>query len=294
MPELPEVETVRRGLAPALVGHVVTHVDQRRGDLRIPFPDGFAERLAGRRIEALERRAKYILAPLDDGSVLVLHLGMSGRVTIGWPDAHRRALGAYVHDTGGMAAHDHLVLTMSNGAVVTYNDPRRFGLVTLIPAAALAAHDLFRGLGVEPLGPDLDARYLAHRARDRRSDLKSFLLDQRIIAGLGNIYVCEALFRAKLSPFRAAGTLARASGAPSVRAERLVPEIRAVLEEAIAAGGSSLRDYRHADGALGYFQHRFRVYGREGEPCVTPGCRGIVQRHSQAGRSTFACPHCQR
>ena len=290
MPELPEVETVRRGLEPVLVGQRIARVEQRRPDLRIPFPENFGARLTGRRVNTLTRRAKYLLAHLDDGAVLIIHLGMSGRISI----AGLGQLGEFTHNQGNRNAHDHVVLRLSNGIEIVYNDARRFGLMDLTTTTDLATHPLLAGLGVEPLGPDLTAEYLARNAAGRRSDLKSFLLDQRIIAGLGNIYVCEALFRARLEPSRAAGTLATPKGKPNERTRVLIPHIQAVLAEAIEAGGSTLRDYTQADGSMGYFQHSFHVYGREGEPCLTPACRGKVRRKVQGGRSTFFCPVCQR
>jgi formamidopyrimidine-DNA glycosylase len=290
MPELPEVETIRRGLEPVLVGARITRVEQRRADLRFPFPDNFGPRLTDRTVVSLARRAKYLLAHLDDGAVLIIHLGMSGRISI----KGAGQLGAFTHDQGNRSVHDHVVLRLASGTEIVYNDPRRFGLMELATAAALDTHPLLAGLGVEPLGPDLTPEHVARHAAGRRSDLKSFLLDQRIIAGLGNIYVCEALFRTHLEPTRAASCLATASGKPNARAAALIPHIRAVLEEAIAAGGSTLNDYAQADGSLGYFQHSFHVYGREGEPCLAPACRGIVRRTVQAGRSTFFCPVCQR
>jgi formamidopyrimidine-DNA glycosylase len=294
MPELPEVETVRRGLEPVLTGRRFRHVVQRRPDLRFPLPERFSARLEGRKVERLERRAKYILAHLDSGEVLTMHLGMTGRFTNAPPHGRKRQLGEFTYEHGADQTHDHVVFTMSNGATITYNDARRFGYMTLLPETELAEHPHFKGLGVEPLGNELNADYLARRAQGRKADLKAFLMDQRIVAGLGNIYVCEALWRSHLSPDRAARTLATRSGKPTPAAERLVQAIRAVLEDAIAAGGSTLRDYKQADGSLGYFQHRFAVYGREGEPCLTPGCRGKVRRKTQGGRSTFACPVCQR
>jgi len=295
MPELPEVETVRRGLEPVLAGRRFRRVEQRRPDLRFPLPERFAARLEGRTVERLERRAKYILAHLDSGEVLTMHLGMTGRFTISAPGgANGRQLGEFAHEHGADPTHDHVVFTMSGGAVITYNDARRFGYMTLMPEAALAAHPHFKGLGVEPLGNELNADYLARRAFGKKTDLKAFLMDQRIIAGLGNIYVCEALWRAHLGPDRPAHRLATRGGRPTPAAERLVTAIRVVLEEAIAAGGSTLRDYKQADGSLGLFQHRFAVYDREGEPCLTRGCRGKVRRTTQGGRSTFACRVCQR
>lgn len=295
MPELPEVETVRRGLEPVLVGGRIARVEQRRSDLRFPFPEHFAERLENKTVSSLGRRAKYLLARLSSGEALVMHLGMSGRFTITLPHQGKpRQIGEYTYDTGADPAHDHVVFTMEDGTTITYNDPRRFGCMLLIPEEDLDNHPLFAGLGVEPLGNELTADYLAAKARGRKADIKAFLMDQRIVAGLGNIYVCEALYRAGISPKRSANCLANASGKPMSRAERLVSAIRSVLQDAIDAGGSTLRDYRQADGTIGAFQHTFSVYGREGEPCLTPGCRGIVQRIVQGGRSTFYCSKCQR
>jgi formamidopyrimidine-DNA glycosylase len=295
MPELPEVETVRLGLEPVLCGRRFVRVDQRRKDLRFPLPERFAERLRGRRVKRLERRAKYLLAHLDRGEVLAMHLGMTGRFIVSKPGlAHARTLGEYSYEHGKDAKHDHVVFTMSGGAVVTYNDPRRFGYMTLIAAKDLEHDAFFAGLGVEPLGADFDPAYLARRAFGRRVDLKALLMDQRIVAGLGNIYVCEALFRAGLHPGKPASRLASRSSAPTPHAKRLVIAIKTVLEDAIRAGGSTLRDYKQADGSDGAFQNEFQVYGREGWPCVKAGCRGIVRRKVQGGRSTFACPVCQR
>jgi formamidopyrimidine-DNA glycosylase len=294
MPELPEVETVRRGLAPAMEGATILRAEVRRPDLRFPFPADFAGRLQGRRIEALARRAKYLLADLDDGTVLVMHLGMTGRFTVTLPSGPAEAPGVFHHETGGDAAHDHVVLHLSGGTRIVYNDARRFGFMTLVPRATLDDHPLFEGMGVEPLGNELDGAALARLFRGKAAPLKAALLDQRLVAGLGNIYVSEALHRAGLSPRRAAGTLARKGGGPTAAADRLAAEIKAVLAEAVEAGGSSLRDYAHTDGSLGYFQHAFRVYDREGEPCPRPGCRGVVRRLVQSGRSTFFCGVCQR
>ncbi len=295
MPELPEVETVRRGLEPVMAGRRIEYVEQRRPDLRFALPDRFVERLSGRRIDRLTRRAKYLMAEIEGGDVLAMHLGMTGRFTVSVSGGVNGAqLGEFTQDAGGNPAHDHVVFGMEGGVSVTYNDARRFGYMSLIDAAALATHPHFARLGVEPIGDDLDADYLARKATGRKSDLKAFLMDQRIVAGLGNIYVCEALFRAGLSPKRVAAALARKTGRPTEGAERLVPAIKGVLEAAIAAGGSTLSDYRQADGSLGLFQKSFGVYGREGEPCVRPGCRGSVQRIIQAGRSTFYCSVCQR
>jgi formamidopyrimidine-DNA glycosylase len=270
-------------------------VEQRRRDLRFPLPPRFVERLTGRRIKRLGRRAKYILVHLEGGEVLAIHLGMTGRFIVSRAgQGNGLTLGEYEYDHGKDARHDHLVFTVSGGATVTYNDARRFGYMTLIPEAELETDAFFAGLGVEPLGPDLDAAYLAQRALGRKSDLKAFLMDQRIVAGLGNIYVCEALFRAGLDPWKPASRLATRTGKPTSAAERLAPAIKAVLADAIRAGGSTLRDYKQADGSAGRFQNEFSVYGREGEPCARPGCRGTVRRKVQGGRSTFHCPACQR
>jgi formamidopyrimidine-DNA glycosylase len=293
MPELPEVETVRRGLAPAMVGSTFVSVDQRRPDLRFPFPDKFAARLTGRRIEALGRRAKYLLADLDDGQVLVMHLGMSGSFRI--EDTSESAQpGGFYHAKPKDAAHDHVVFHLSNGKRIVYNDPRRFGFMQLIPRPELHEHPLFRNVGIEPLGNELDGAALARLFAGKAAPLKAALLDQTLIAGLGNIYVSEALHRAGLSPRRAAGTLAHKNGTPTERAALLASVIRDVLEEAVEAGGSSLRDHRQADGALGYFQHRFRVYDKEGAPCPRDKCGGTVKRIVQSGRASFYCGKCQK
>lgn len=296
MPELPEVETVRRGLAPVMEGARFAKVEQRRPDLRFPFPPDFARRLKGRRVEQLERRAKYLIARLDDGALLAMHLGMSGRFTIanGAGQGAPETPGEFVHAAGGDARHDHVVFTMSNRAVIRYNDARRFGYMTLVEPGGMEAHPLFKGLGVEPLGGEMTPAFLAARASGRAQPLKAFLLDQRVIAGLGNIYVCEALHRAALSPVRPASALAGKAGGPSPEGRKLTQAIIAVLGDAVAAGGSSLRDYRQADGSLGYFQHTFRVYGREGEVCPRRGCGGMIERRVQNGRSTFYCPRCQK
>lgn len=301
MPELPEVETVRASLERALVGERLARVEVRRADLRFPFPDRFADRLAGRRITAVTRRAKYLWLHLDGGEILVVHLGMTGRFVLaraapGGSGRGRRGkvLGTYEHDSGHLPQHDHVLFKTAGGTSVTYNDPRRFGYMLLLDAATIESHALFRALGAEPLGNALDAEMLAARACGRRTDLKAFLMDQRNIAGLGNIYVCEALFRAGLSPRRRAATLAGRGGHANDRAVRLVPAIRQVLTEAVAAGGSTLRDYRRPDGSAGAFQTRHDVYDRAGEPCRRPGCGGTVKRITQAGRSTFYCPVCQK
>jgi formamidopyrimidine-DNA glycosylase len=295
MPELPEVETVRRGLEPAMLGARIIRVEQRRPDLRFPFPDAFCERLTGRGIVALGRRAKYLLLDLDDGLVLVMHLGMSGSFRVeGGEPTDADSPGAFHYDRSKMAAHDHVVFHLSNGRRVTYNDPRRFGFMDLVSRQALPEHPFFAGLGIEPLGNALNGASLASLMQGRRTPLKAALLDQKLIAGLGNIYVCEALHRASLSPRRAAGTLARKNGAPTDRAKLLAETIREVLEAALLSGGSSLRDHRLTDGTMGYFQHNFRVYDREGEACPTPGCAGHVERIVQSGRATYFCSKCQR
>ena len=296
MPELPEVETVRRGLEPAMQDARFVKVEVHRGDLRWPLPKDFARRLEGTTVTGLGRRAKYLLADLSSGDVLLMHLGMSGSFHVFKAGAGSGAqkLSRYYHERENHAAHDHVVFHMSLGAIVTFNDPRRFGFMKLVPRQKLDTEPLLRGLGPEPLGNAFDAATLARACRGKKTSLKAALLDQRVVAGLGNIYVCEALFRAKLSPKRQASTIATRNGAPNERAEHLVAAIRAVLNEAIRAGGSSLRDHRQTDGELGLFQHNFRVYDREGEPCPTPGCGGTIKRIVQNGRSTFFCPVCQK
>jgi formamidopyrimidine-DNA glycosylase len=292
MPELPEVETVRRGLAPVMEGAAIEAVELNRKDLRFPLPHRFRARLAGRRVVALRRRAKYLLAELDDGATLLMHLGMSGSFRI---DRSGVLAGeAFRHPRGKDAAHDHVVFHFAGGARIVYNDPRRFGFMLLLKAGERDTHPFLAGLGPEPVDGGLDALYLARRFAGRSAPLKAALLDQRTVAGLGNIYVCEALWRARLSPRRAAGTLTRTSGEPTARLASLAAAIGAVIAEAVEAGGSSLRDYVRADGELGLFQHRFAVYDREGEPCLRKGCRGVVRRIVQSGRSTFFCPVCQR
>lgn len=278
MPELPEVETVCRGLAPVMEGHVLASVVQRRPNLRTPFPDDFVGRLTGRRIDQLTRRAKYVVAYLDDGQVLLIHLGMSGRMTVIEPGA------GVLPDAG---KHDHVDFVMETGVLVRFNDPRRFGLMALSHVDELATHPMLAGIGPEPLGNQFNSHMLAEALAKRKSPIKTTLLDQRLVAGLGNIYVCEALFRSRIDPLRAANSLSL------LEIDLLYREIRDVLEDAIKAGGSSLRDHRQANGELGYFQHNFRIYGREGEPCITPECDGTVGRLVQGGRSTFFCGKCQ-
>jgi len=294
MPELPEVETIRLGLAPVLEGRRIVRVEQRRRDLRFPLPDRFVERLTGRRIERLERRAKYILIHLDGDEVLAVHLGMTGRFSVSARGKRARECATFRYPQRGGAKHDHLVFFISGGAVVTYNDARRFGYMTLIAGPDLTHNPYLRGLGVEPLSADLNAAYLARRAHGKRADVKALLMDQRIIAGIGNIYACEALFRAGIDPCKPAARLATKSEAPTPLAGRLVAAVQAVLKQAIGAGGSTLRDYQQADGRVGNFQSQFQIYGREGEPCLRPSCRGTVRRKTQGGRSTFYCPVCQR
>jgi formamidopyrimidine-DNA glycosylase len=322
MPELPEVETVRRGLEPILVGNQFSQVEQRRPDLRFPLPRRFGERLAGRTVEALDRRAKYLLARLDDGEVLVMHLGMTGNFSIDHANGHYTSPsrgGRAAHPAGwadtapltptGFAPareatlsvkgrvgvkHEHIVFHMQDGTRLRYTDARRFGYMDLIPIGSLDSHALFKGLGVEPLSPAFTPEWLASCLKGKATSIKAALVDQRLIAGLGNIYACEALFKAGISPLKLAGTLATKSGKPTKKTEALVAAIKAVLDDAIKAGGSSLRDYKRTDGRLGRFQHRFKVYGREGKHCSKKGCGGTVRRIVQGGRSTFYCATCQR
>jgi len=296
MPELPEVETVRRGLQPVFEGALIRKVEQRRPDLRFPFPVDFTSRLAGRRTVSLGRRAKYLLVHLDDGLVLICHLGMSGSFRI---EAEGESVlpGEFHYERSKDAAHDHVVFHLltpaGEQARVVFNDPRRFGFMLLAPADKLEEHPMLAGLGVEPTGNALDGALLSDLLRGRQTSLKAALLDQRLIAGLGNIYVSEALWRAALSPRRTAATIAGKPGRTGLRSERLAEAIRATIADAIAAGGSTLRDYVQADGSLGYFQHSFSVYDREDEPCLREGCGGTIRRIVQNGRSTFYCPKCQ-
>ena len=297
MPELPEVETVRRGLASAMLGRRISGVKLNRRDLRFPLPQDFAARLEGRTVEAIGRRGKYIIAALSEGESLLMHLGMSGRFTI-FPTVGKASHpGEFRFEEramlGGRGIHDHVVFSLDDGTTIVYSDPRRFGVMDLVPAAELASHRLMKGLGVEPLGRGLTPRYLAQAFAGRTAPLKAALLDQKLIAGLGNIYVCEALFRSGLSPTRRAGSLVK-NLKPDPRLRTLVREIRSVLKRAITAGGSTLRDYAGTDGASGAYQHRFSVYDRPGKPCVRRGCTGKIRRLVQSGRSTFYCPVCQR
>jgi formamidopyrimidine-DNA glycosylase len=293
MPELPEVETVRRGLQPVMEGARFVRVEARRPDLRRPLPKEFVRRLEGRSVTGLGRRAKYLLADLSSGDVLMMHLGMSGSFRVVEEGAENTP-GDFHHPRSDDRAHDHIVFHMSSGARISFNDPRRFGLMLLVPRAELLDHPLIKEIGPEPLGNEFDATLLAAACHGKKTSLKAALSDQKVVAGLGNIYVCEALHRARLSPKRRASTIASRTGAPNERATALVDAIKAVLGDAIKAGGSSLRDHRRTDGELGYFQHHFRVYDREGARCVTPGCKGTVKRIVQGGRSTFFCPVCQR
>jgi formamidopyrimidine-DNA glycosylase len=281
MPELPEVETVRRGLAPVLTGKRLERVEQRRADLRFPFPEGFVQRLTGARVLSVDRRAKYLTMPLDRGDALVCHLGMSGRFDI---DRHR--IGVFAESVGDDPKHEHVVFITEEGVRIAFFDPRRFGYMDLIPAERLADHPWFKGLGSEPLSDDFDGVALLKAIKGKKQNIKVTLLDQRVVAGVGNIYACEALFAAKIAPTRPAGDL------KATEAGRVAEAVKSVLAEAIEAGGSTLRDFAQTDGQLGYFQHRFKVYGREGEPCLG-ACRGTVARIVQAGRSTFYCPACQ-
>jgi formamidopyrimidine-DNA glycosylase len=293
MPELPEVETVRKGLEPILVGNAFARVEQRRKDLRFPLPKHFAERLKGRTVEALDRRAKYLLARLDDGEVLVMHLGMTGRLSIDHANGEAETPGRFVHSQAGPPKHEHIVFHLGDGATIRYSDARRCGLMDIVSADGLSSYALFKGLGVEPLSASFTPEWLATKLKGKATSIKAALIDQRLIAGLGNIYACEALFRARISPKRLAGTLATKTGKATQKTKALVDSVKAVLEDAIKSGGSSLRDYKRADGSLGEFQHRFNVYGREGKPCARKGCGGTVRRIVQGGRSTFYCPTCQ-
>lgn len=281
MPELPEVETVRRGLAPVMEGCRIETLIVNRPDLRFPFPARFCERVSGSVIQRFARRAKFLILELSSGENLVMHLGMSGRFTAAMGDA-----AVYASEATSNPKHDHVVFIMQNGAQITYNDPRRFGFMEIWPAASFDAYPRLKEMGPEPLSNDFNAAYLGAALAGRRTPIKAALLDQSVIAGLGNIYVCEALYRASISPRRKASTI------PGLRAQRLAPQINAVICEAIEAGGSSISDFTNASGELGYFQHRFAVYGREGEPCLK--CANPIKRIVQAGRSSFYCGNCQR
>lgn len=283
MPELPEVETVRRGLNPVMEGQMIERAEVRRAGLRFPFPARMSERLTGATVLRLRRRSKYILADLSTNETVLIHLGMSGRMQISGV-----TLGDFHYDHQPVQKHDHVILHMAGGGRVTFNDARRFGVMDILPTDGAEGHKLLSGIGPEPLGNDFHEAYLADALKPRKSPIKTALLDQKLVAGLGNIYVCEVLHRTGISPTRRADRLS------VPRAASLVPAIRDVLSEAIESGGSSLKDYRQADGELGYFQHSFRAYGREGEPCPTPDCQGEIRRIVQSGRSTFYCAQCQR
>jgi formamidopyrimidine-DNA glycosylase len=293
MPELPEVETVRRGLQPVMEGSKILKAEARRKDLRFPFQKDFTARLTGQTVTGLGRRAKYLMADLTSGDVLLMHLGMSGsfRVLNG---GSQSTPGDFHYPRSEDRAHDHVVFHMSSGSAVVFNDPRRFGYMKIIARNALEDEPLLQGLGPEPLGNEFNADMLARACHNKKTSLKAALLDQRVVAGLGNIYVCEALYRARLSPRRLAAILSTKKGETTDHARRLVEEIHIVLNQAIKAGGSSLRDHRQTSGELGYFQHSFQVYDREGEKCQTQRCVGIVRRFTQVGRSTFWCPKCQK
>ncbi|WP_458759064.1 bifunctional DNA-formamidopyrimidine glycosylase/DNA-(apurinic or apyrimidinic site) lyase [Afipia sp. TerB] len=293
MPELPEVETVRRGLQPVMEGQRIARVETRRGDLRFPFQKDFVARLNGQTVTGLGRRAKYLLADLTSGDVLVMHLGMSGSFRVALAEGETTP-GEFHYARSEDRTHDHVIFHMASGAVISFNDPRRFGAMKIVARDEIEDEPMLRGLGPEPLGNEFDAAMLAQACAGKKTSLKAALLDQRVVAGLGNIYVCEALFRAHLSPRRLAATLATKKGEATERAGHLVDAIHAVLNAAIKAGGSSLRDHRRTDGELGYFQHSFQVYDREGEKCPTPKCKGTVKRFVQNGRSTFWCPSCQK
>jgi len=285
MPELPEVETVRRGLAAVMEGRPIVEVLVRRGDLRRPLPEGFAAALTGRTVNSIDRRAKYLLFHLDDGTVMIAHLGMSGRMVIEQP-ADTLQPGRFAQPSASGGKHEHIVFSMGNGTQIRFSDPRRFGLMDLATEETLAAHPLLASIGPEPLDVSLDGAALAARLAGKRTPIKSAMLDQRIVAGLGNIYVCETLFAAGISPRRSAYTV------QGGRADRLMRSIRSVLLAAIEAGGSTLRDHVAPTGEIGYFQHNFKVYGREDEPC--PSCDRPIHRIVQSGRSTFFCSLCQR
>jgi formamidopyrimidine-DNA glycosylase len=293
MPELPEVETVRRGLQPVMEGFKIVKAEARRKDLRFPFQKDFVKRLEGQTVTGLGRRAKYLMADLGSGDVLLMHLGMSGSFRV-VSDESNSAPGVFHHPRNEDRAHDHVLFHMSSGPSIVFNDPRRFGYMKILARSEIEHDPLLKDLGPEPLGNAFDAAMLAHSCANKKTSLKAALLDQRVVAGLGNIYVCEALFRSHLSPRRLAATLATKKGEPTDHAKRLVTAIHGVLNQAIKAGGSSLRDHRQTSGELGYFQHSFQVYDREGEQCQTAGCKGIVKRFTQNGRSTFWCPTCQK
>jgi formamidopyrimidine-DNA glycosylase len=297
MPELPEVETVRMGLAPVMVGARFEKIILNRNNLRFSFDSKFQKRLEGGTITALTRRAKYIIVHVahpQREEALIMHLGMSGRFRIEHPSHITPLDEAFFHQPTAYEKHDHVVFHLSKGAQVIYNDARRFGFMDVVEATRISENKHLKNLGLEPLSNDMNAHALATCFKGVKAPLKAALLDQKHIAGLGNIYVCEALFRAKLHPQAPASLLADPAGQPTPAAMRLAPIIVQVLQEAVAAGGSTLRDFAHADGSMGYFQHAFQVYDREGKPCMAPSCLGVVERFTQSGRSTYFCPKCQR
>ncbi len=296
MPELPEVETVKRGLAPVMEGARISHVELRRKNLRFPFPENFDETLKGQKITSLGRRAKYLLVDLENDVTVIMHLGMSGSFRIEVDD-NSQIPGVFHHDRSKISAHDHVIIHLDQPkgrARIIYNDPRRFGFMDLTARSQLEEHSFFKNLGVEPVGNALSSQLLAQLFTNKAAPIKAALLDQRLIAGLGNIYVCEALHQAGISPIRKAGSLVGKAGQPLKQLMPLADIIRDVIRKAIEAGGSSLRDHRQADGNLGYFQHQFKVYDREDEACSKPGCGGTISRIVQSGRSSFYCPKCQK
>lgn len=296
MPELPEVETVRRGLAPVMEGAIISYVRLNRANLRFPFPADFRDKLEGKTILSVGRRAKYLVVELSGANLLVMHLGMSGSFRIELEN-ETSLPGVFHHPRSDARKHDHVLFHLDSRigpAVVIYNDPRRFGYMDLVPRSEAGTSKHFAGIGIEPTGNSLDGTMLSGLFAGKAAPLKAALLDQRLIAGLGNIYVCEALWRARLSPRRKASTICRKGGLATPRSELLASSIRQVIAEAINAGGSSLRDHRQTDGSLGYFQHTFNVYDREGKPCRTEGCSRPIRRIAQSGRSTFYCPACQK
>jgi formamidopyrimidine-DNA glycosylase len=296
VPELPEVETVKRGLEPALLGRRFRQIELRRKDLRFPFPEGMAEKMSGAQVEALERRAKYILVHCSNGKTLILHLGMTGRFTIVKPDGNSFEPGAFYHEVGGQTEpgpHDHVIWHLDDGTRVIYNDARRFGFMDWADTQLRDDHKLLKDIGVEPLGNSFHVEHLVEKFRAKKAPMKAALLDQHVVAGLGNIYVSEALHRARISPKLEAGRLVKPRG-PDLRLDHLVRHIKDILNEAIRAGGSTLQDFQGTSGEKGAFQQRFLVYDREGEPCASPGCAKNIKRIVQSGRSTFYCPTCQR
>ncbi|MEP3475381.1 MAG: bifunctional DNA-formamidopyrimidine glycosylase/DNA-(apurinic or apyrimidinic site) lyase [Hyphomicrobiales bacterium] len=296
MPELPEVETVMRGLSPHMTGAKLVKIEQNRENLRFPFPKDFVKRLTDVKVEYLSRRAKYILVHLSSKDILMMHLGMSGKFTVNGDVS--------LGENNVNPKHDHIVFHLSNGDVIRYNDPRRFGYMDLVEEGNLQNHKSFIDLGPEPLGNEFSEVTLAEKAvikdkngkikQAKKTPIKTFLLDQRVVAGLGNIYVLEALYKVKINPKQPVSILVTKAGKPTKKATELTKAIRQVLQDAIKAGGSTLKDYAKADGSLGYFQHSFQVYGREGEACLAKGCKGTIERIVQSGRSSFFCPNCQK